>query len=408
MLRRGIVLGLVVMAVVVVALALLSSMLDGRRADALTPAHTGAERAALRVLGDGVEVRPAGSDGWVAATDANGVVAGDAVRVAAADPDDPSAATDVAVEVLYLDGSRTRLGAGAELVVERLEGDALAPLVRVSVAGGRSWHRVQRVTGERGAYEVETASGSLSARRGGFEVACEEGGDGCVVAVVEGLVVAIGEDGGAVVVEDDERVDLAALAADDAVEQRPAGALAIQPFASANLDRDRATGRFGPADEACAVTVNGRNADLADGPATAIRASVGERLVVDALAVGPLEGYDVRLGIGLVDVPAARGRVAPGEDVSRFRGTVSVGDQARWGVGLYAVTATTAGTTCRVTTWVDVRGGSPVAPLLTVPGALAVVLGVGAVTLLALAVGPVRGPLREVTRRRGSGTAPLS
>ncbi len=462
--RRFLLLGGAGMALVVMLLVVLSGAAGSARAASLTPAHTAQAFAALAILEDRVEVRPSGLSQWVAGEDGQGMVEGDGVRTDG----------EGFAELLYLDGSRTRLDGGTEFELVELDGDALAPIIRTRLDIGRTWHRVQHVTGERGAYEVETAVGTAAVRGTVFIVECDAR-PVCTFSVLEGIVVVTTPDGRQLTVEADEELTLGdedgfepgtvragdggpdgGSAADpDAPdpgdpdggpvapeqpsdfpeggpvvargaivevgrEQVPGGALSIRPFAAQNLVLDRTDVTYGASNETCAVTINGRNADLASSPTSAIDAELDDVLVIDALSTGPLTAYDVTLGLGSLTLPAASGPVEPGEDgdSSRFRGTVDVSQQARWGTGLYEVTATTSGTRCQVVTFINVKGGTPLAPLLTIPGVAALLIGVvsiaglvsaisrataqpvlAAPTIAAPTSGPTSGPFTPGTKR---------
>ncbi len=424
--RRFLVMGGAGMALVVLLLAILGGVADQARASALTPAHTAESFAALEILADQVEVRPSGLAEWAPGVDEQALVEGDGIRTDG----------DGFAELLYLDGSRTRLGATTQFELVSLDGDALAPVITTRLDVGRTWHRVQKVTGERGGYEVETAVGTAAVRGTVFIVECDLR-PVCTFSVVEGTVVVTTPDGRELVVNEDEELTLGlddgsaegavragdggneggpdgaaapddgpvapttpsgfpevepVVPPDDAAVQTvglvevPRGALAIRPFSSQNLVLDRGEIQYGADRESCAVTIDGRNADLAATPQTAIVADLDDDLVIDALSTGTMESYSVVLGLGPLTVPAASGQIAPAEDGSRFRGVVDVGRQARWGTGLYEVTATTTGTRCTVRTFIDVQGGTPLAPLLTLPGVAALLIGVVSIAGLVSAI----------------------
>lgn len=424
--RRLLALGAVGTVLALVLLTVLAGVVDQRRAEALTPAHTGEALAALEVVETVVEVRPGGVDDWMAAEDGRALEAGTGVRTDA----------DGFAQIVYADGSQARLAEATTYEVVELAGDALAPIVRARLDVGRTWHRVQGVTGRRGGYEVETAVGTAAVRGTVFTIECDER-PVCTFAVIEGTIVVTTPEGLVIVVNRDEEVTLGAAGeaapagggaggappgpggpddggepatpssgssdpasvgdpgTDDAGagdtasaavvelarEELSAGALAVRPWAATNLALDRETDRYGTLEESCSVTINGRNADLADTPDTAIDVDVADTVVIDALATGPLDTYAVSLGFGAASVPAASGTVLPDDDgdTSRFRGTADVSAYATWGVGLYEVEASTTGTVCVTRAFVHVSGPPPV---VTVPSIAAVLVMVAALATI--------------------------
>lgn len=161
------------------------------------------------------------------------------------------------------------------------------------------------------------------------------------------------------------------------------------------LDPDR----YGDEREACSVTVGGRNVDYASTPDTAIEVDVDEIVRVDAVATGELDSYEVRLRMAGLEFQAAQGEVLADESGDRtgFRGDIEVGEYARWGVGLYEVVATTTGTPCSVTAYIDVVGRSP---LLTVGGIAGLLLSLGGLAGLVSAFGQTTSPEQPSPLRR--------
>jgi len=146
------------------------------------------------------------------------------------------------------------------------------------------------------------------------------------------------------------------------------------PWNADNLDQDADTGRFGDKADSCSVTVDGRNAALADAPERAIDAPLEGNLSILARSTGELDRYRVDLSIAGASFTAAEGPVLADPAGSRagFAGTVDVRPYARWGTGLYEVNAATTGTPCEVSTYIRVTGSGVGSVATMVAGLLAI------------------------------------
>lgn len=365
--------------------------------------------AALAVIDTRTTLRPVTAEVFEEAEDGVALHAGDTLRT-----DETGFA-----EVAYADGSLTRLGSSTVFSVVELAGDVTVPEITVDLDVGRVWNRVNTVTGERGRFEVVTDVGTAAVRGTAFSITCTPEPI-CVFAVTEGLVVVTTPEGEQFQIAAGERVTLG-RDADDAVPTSGeaggsdgggsqgggddgggddsggtagdapgavpsgtgtteidrdglAGDDALELWLARNEPMDGATRRFATAaDQACSVTVGGRNVDHATTPETAIDAPIDEVLVVDAVATGPLERYVVDLHLAGLSVRAAEGEVLADRagDRTGFRGEIDVSEYAEWGVGLYEVTAATTGTNCRAHAFVNVTGRSPLA---TATGFMAMLL----------------------------------
>jgi len=140
--------------------------------------------AALAVIDTRTDHRPVTATVYDEASDGQALVPGDAVRT-----DERGFA-----EVVYADGSLTRLGPGTEFSLVALGGDTTVPEIEVELEVGETWHRVKTVTGERGRFEVQTAVGTAAVRGTAFAIACTDE-PVCTFTVTEGIVVVTTLDG---------------------------------------------------------------------------------------------------------------------------------------------------------------------------------------------------------------------
>lgn len=414
-------------------------VLAGCGEEPLHEVASGSALAALDVIDTRTELRPLDAELFDEAESGTPLDAGDVVRT-----DDAGFA-----EILYGDGSLTRLGPDTTVTVVALDGDVTVPEIELDLEVGRVWNRVRTVTGERGRYEVQTDVGVAAVRGTAFFIECSVEPVVCTFVVTEGVVVVLTNDGREIRVEAGEAVTLGADGdadgggggsgdggdsdsgtdgsgdggggsgdgGSDAGGQGAAAGLGSgrtteidratfdrgDPTSAiggdrgawvlANAGRDDAA-RYTEPRQQCSVTVAGRNVEYATTPATAIEAPIDETLRVDAVATGELERYAVDLELGGLSVRAAQGEVLPDEsgDRTSFRGEIDVSRYAQWGVGLYEVTASTTGTECLATAYVDVTGRSPLAT------------GGGLLALLAI-IGGLAGLVSAIRLAMGTGTA---
>lgn len=201
--RRGLIaVGAAATALAIGLVLLLSSATAQARSEAIGPAHRGDALGALGVLSDLVEHRAAG-EAWAVAVDGTAVVDGDEIRTDATGR----------AEVLYADGSVTRLDVATEFAVVRLAGDSIAPEIRVQLDVGQTYNEVRDVTGQRGSYVVETPVGTAAVRGTIFVIACDDR-PVCTFTVLEGEIEIVTLDGQVLVVGAGEELTLG-LADDD-------------------------------------------------------------------------------------------------------------------------------------------------------------------------------------------------
>lgn len=230
------------------------------------------------------------ADEWLDAGGGESLVVGDGVR------------TDRVgfAQVVYPDGSLTRLGPRTAMTVRELATEA-PTVVAVSVDVGQTWHNV-RDLGDGGRFEVETSVATAAVRGTVFAVDCVVQ-DVCRFAVVEGEVeVAAGDD--VVVLSAGQEV---AVTPDGPGEVAEPGvdALLDDPWVARNTALDQGEDDPGaPAESAAArpVTVPARNVD---GTATFIApATPGdeEGVITDASVTVVLDPAQVRW-VAWNDVP---------------------------------------------------------------------------------------------------------
>lgn len=156
----------------------------GGNADPLSPLVSGEAMAALAVIDTRADHRPVTATVFEEADDGLPLEMGDAVR---------TDATGFA-EIVYADGSLTRLDGDTTFTVLALDGDVTVPEIETRLDGGRIWNRVNSVTAQRGRFEVETSVGVATVRGTAFGIECIEPGE-CTFTVTEGVVVVITPDG---------------------------------------------------------------------------------------------------------------------------------------------------------------------------------------------------------------------
>ncbi len=132
--------------------------------------------ATLTLVDTVVDVRDAGADDFVAAAGGEALSLGDDVRT------DPTGFG----EIVYSDGSVTRVSENAVFRVAELAGAEDVPSIEVELDAGRAWNRVRDVAAVEDRFSVSTSVGVATVRGTGFDLNCTA--DGCILTVVEGSV----------------------------------------------------------------------------------------------------------------------------------------------------------------------------------------------------------------------------
>ena len=134
-----------------------------------------------------VDARIADATDYTGITDPTAVNAGDNVR------------TDTTgfAEIAYFDGSVTRLDIDTDFTVVELTDSPGDSVIRTQMGVGRTWHRVQALTGN-DTYEVETTVATAVVRGTAFWIVCRSE-TSCTFAVVEGTIEVILPDGTVIV-----------------------------------------------------------------------------------------------------------------------------------------------------------------------------------------------------------------
>jgi len=132
-----------------------------------------AETATLHILGGTVEVT-AGSGDFDAATEGQVLEVGDTIRTGA----------DGRAEILWFEGSRTRLDHGTTLTVERLRSNGDVTLVEASQATGNTYHVVRELLSPDSRFDIETPNAAAGVQGTEYAVFVDADG-GTIVAVID-------------------------------------------------------------------------------------------------------------------------------------------------------------------------------------------------------------------------------
>lgn len=136
---------------------------------------TAAVANAVRIE-DSVEARVGASADFATVSDPVAVAAGDSVRTDA----------NGYAEIAYFDGSVTRLDTDTDVMVVELVDDPGDSIIRIGMGVGRTWHRVQQLSGN-DTYEVETLVATAAAQGTAFSISCPSETT-CTFAVIEGSI----------------------------------------------------------------------------------------------------------------------------------------------------------------------------------------------------------------------------
>ena len=134
--------------------------------DSTGPGEVGTSGATVTPIDPGVEVKKGSAD-FVAITATTEVAAGDVVR---------TDGTGFA-EIVYPDGSITRLDVDTEFQVVSITDDAGTATTRAELESGRVWNRVQDL-GSEGEFSIDTSVGVATVRGTAWVADCRDGEEG--------------------------------------------------------------------------------------------------------------------------------------------------------------------------------------------------------------------------------------
>lgn len=135
-------------------------------------------QAARLIQAEGVvEVLPAGGDAWQEASVGERLGAGDRLRTGSLS----------AARLAFFDGSTTTLEADTEIAILEMSSRQESMTIVLYQGSGRTYSRVQPLSGAGGRFEIETPAAAAAVREAEFAVVVEPDG-GARVIVVEGIV----------------------------------------------------------------------------------------------------------------------------------------------------------------------------------------------------------------------------
>ncbi len=140
----------------------------------------------------------------------------------------------------------------------------------------------------------------------------------------------------------------------------------------------------------CTATLDGADLAQADSPARAVEVDADATVKVSGTAPGPVTAYQVFLDLGPLTFKISEGA----GNGNKWSGTADIKKYAKFGVGVYKVSAKTTGTVCKGSAYIKVTGRMP---LLTVAG------GAGSALALLGAAGAAYTGLRRARGRRVAG-----
>lgn len=142
--------------------------------------------------------------------------------------------------------------------------------------------------------------------------------------------------------------------------------------------------------QGCTATLDGADLAQADSPGRAVEVDADATVKVAGTAPGPVAAYQVFLDIGPLTFKISEGA----GNGDKWSGTAEIKKYAKFGVGLYKVSAKTTGTVCAGNAYIRVTGRMA---LLTVAGAT------GSALALLGAAGATYTGLRRARGRRVAG-----
>ena len=151
-----------------------------------SPSPVLASKCTVSVLSGSVEIQNSGADSWQTGEDGMTLSVGDRIKTAA----------DSHAILTFFEGSTTKLDAGTEVEIKRLEiAEGQPTVIVMKLWLGRTWSRVVKMADPDSQYEIETPSAVAIVRGTLFFTEVSETG-ATQVATTEGLVsvVAQGEE----------------------------------------------------------------------------------------------------------------------------------------------------------------------------------------------------------------------
>ena len=177
-----------------------------------------------------VSVRTGDGDEFDEGSEGQGLEEGDVVRT------DETGRT----EILYGDGSLTRLDVETTFEIVKLVAEDRGRETATRLDSGNTWHRVKKLS-ESDSFSVSTASATAAVRGTAFVVRCDEDGT-CTFTVIEGVVEITLEDGTVITLRAGQSVTVDADGEAGEVVTLSPDQLASDPWISANLELDEEAG----------------------------------------------------------------------------------------------------------------------------------------------------------------------
>jgi hypothetical protein len=142
-------------------------------------------------------------------------------------------------EVVFFDGSWQRIDHNVTLTLTELVDIEEGQTVRTGIDGGRAWQRVDALTSDEDAFEVDTPVAVASVRGTAFAIECAGDPIACDFSVVEGVVDVKVSSGSTIAVQPGQV--LTVPRAGEVTEPQNVGldALRSNPWIAANLARDQ-------------------------------------------------------------------------------------------------------------------------------------------------------------------------
>lgn len=212
----------------VLAVLLVASCSSGQEEASDAGASAAAALARLDILSTDVAVRTQGSDDFAQGRSGQDLGQGDQVRT------DPTGFA----EVVYFDGSWQRVENSATLSLTELTDTETGDVVRTGIDQGRAWQRVEALTDDDDAFEVETPVAVAVVRGTAFSIECLIDPEACTFAVVEGTVEVVLPDGTRLTLTAGQRVTLTEDEPPGTVEDVGVDVLRQDEWIAKNIGRD--------------------------------------------------------------------------------------------------------------------------------------------------------------------------
>ena len=185
------------------------------------------EPVAIAALDEKVEARVAPAAEFAPVASTIEARLGDAVR------------TDVTgfAEIIYPDGSLTRLDAETELEIRALSDVDDVVTTETELVSGRIWNRVEQLAGPDDAFTVDTPVASATVRGTAFVVDCRTS-NACTFTVLEGTIIVAPDGGEPITLEAPRSLTVTAAGAPEDAVLVPFDAAFADPWISENAERD--------------------------------------------------------------------------------------------------------------------------------------------------------------------------